>query len=96
MKINISKASLNQMIYFLTELFEMQGNAGCNDYEMEDTKENRELVKDIIHWYVMERGNSTSEAIDFFSYGGGKIYTLDSIVTDYLIWVLKVSLEKVK
>jgi hypothetical protein len=73
---------LKLVIGFLEELSERYGNDGCNDFEMEYTPENLEIVT-----------AAEKEAYGIHaqppSVEGGKIHTTNFLVLDYVIEQLK-------
>lgn len=55
----------------LQDLSDRYSNAGCNDFELEDTPDNRELVK---------TAESLCDAFDGFRLSRGKLCTVDWMV----------------
>lgn len=79
---------------FMGELSDHFGNAGCNDYILENNPENRELVKDAIQNSDMSKEDQEDfleelkkyEEMDIFGKPAQeKIYTTDFLVFEYLV-----------
>ena len=63
---------------FIDDLGRRMGNAGCNDFTLPDTEENRTLVRSAEQYGM---GKDAKEKLDV---QGGKIVTDDFVVLDYL------------
>jgi len=72
---------------FLDQLSEHMGNAGCNDFEMENTPENVKLLKDIIK-QGYERPKDVKEELEQLEEDLAEnletLMTADFMVFDYL------------
>lgn len=62
---------------FLDDYGNRLGNDGCNDFELDDTLENRALVKAAMKW------NDPTDPTDPFLHDG-KILTHNSMLVEYL------------
>ena len=75
--INLTDSEAKQLSAFLADLSEKYGNAGCNDYWMENTDENwyiwKEIYKDIDDYKDEKRPNRKQ-----------KISCSDFMVVEYL------------
>ncbi len=81
---NLEKTLLLGM---LEELSDIQSNATCNDYNLENTEENREFMR-----RVYEHQRTNNPYFDEEVPGeecGSRIWTNDSNVLDYLKYRLK-------
>ena len=72
----MNKTELNLIIEFLNELSDRFGNDVCNDFELNDTPENRRLVKDAELYCDMHERE--------LSIHNNKITTTNFILVDYL------------
>ena len=67
------------LLEFIDQLSDYQSNAGCNDFELENTDENWDLVVKAEDWNGIV-GEEAQERPD----KGEKIYTMDCVILGYL------------
>ena len=76
----LNKHQLLLVAEFLEELSIIQGNAGCNDYEMENTEENWALLQLAERWHSKDPETWTEKR----PASREKIQTWDHIILGYL------------
>lgn len=86
MDIGLNKAEVKLIIMFLDEYAELLGNNGCNDLKLDNTPENREIVKSAEKDQSGEDWNDTVPK-------GKSFYTTDFVVVGYLADKLKKALK---
>lgn len=86
MEINLTKSELKQLIKFLENYGEDLGNAGCNDLILDNTPENRAMVKAAMKDQCDEDWDDTDTK-------NKKFYSTDFIVLGYLNSKLSESLK---
>lgn len=67
------------LLEFIDQLSDYQSNAGCNDFELDNTDENWDLVVKAEDWNGIV-GEEPLERPD----KGEKIYTMDCVILGYL------------
>jgi len=79
------KHQIQKAIEFLDELSDIQGNAGCNDFDMPNTPENRVFFEE------MEAYNNSEneDRQELPPLNDKNIYTLDILVNSYVRHCLK-------
>jgi ribosomal protein S4 len=90
--VKFTKTEKKVLLDFLDKLSEDQSNAGCNDWEIKNTPENVELVKNVIK-YAYQSKKDQKEELEYLDEQIKEkfdtIYSTDMIVLDYLIDKLK-------
>ncbi len=72
---------------FMDDLSDIQGNAGCNDYSLKDTPENRKLLLAAEMWNVgvtTEAAWKKHDEYQEITARNGKLDTHDSLILGYL------------
>ncbi len=74
----MTNSQRNLAATFLKQYSDDLGNNGCNDYDMPNTPENYQFVKDMLKW------NNGRDEIPRLSPDGETIYTQDFFIASYL------------
>lgn len=87
----MNKHEFTVLSSFLEDLSDKFSRAGCNDYEMENTDENWELLKAAERWNYSDKEDWTKRRPK-----GKTIQTFDSLILDYLKHLLDKEIEEMK
>lgn len=80
MLVNLKEQELKLIVDFLDVLGDKLGNAGCNDFELEDTPDNRALIAKAALYNDPKATEEDQEPMVY----DGKLLTQDTLICGYL------------
>lgn len=81
----LTKAEKELLLGFLQELSDNYGHAGCNEYSLPNTPENREVMRKALTMTYSEDQEELEDEFDYLENCDKTIHTIDTIVLDYIV-----------
>ena len=98
MKVHLTKTEWKILVEFLEELDERFSNAGCNDYKMPNTPENRRFVEKMLKWAHEDDPDGQEETRSAFGWDNDEeeLFMFDGMALGFLIHRIKAQISGIK